>query len=62
MLGVDWKIFNTDQKLARKEMLPLYGTKRPLLKRVHGVGCCRAFLCAYVCSSGVIVPVPLAYH
>ncbi len=37
MLGVDWKTFNTDQKQARKEMLPLYGTKRPLLKGRMGL-------------------------
>jgi len=30
-LGLEWKTFNAAQKQARRDMLPLYQTKRPLL-------------------------------
>ncbi len=29
--GLEWKTFNAAQKQARRDMLPLYQTKRPLL-------------------------------
>ena len=29
--GVEWKTFNAAQKQARRDMMPLYETKRPLL-------------------------------
>ena len=38
MPGADWKKFNADQKQVRKDMVPLYGTKRPLLQGRVGLG------------------------
>ena len=33
---MEWKALNAAQKQARKDMVPLYGTKRPLLKGLVG--------------------------
>ncbi|DBA94074.1 TPA: hypothetical protein ACH3X1_001722 [Trebouxia sp. C0004] len=34
--GVEWRMLNAAQKQARRDMVPLYGTKRPLLKGLVG--------------------------
>lgn len=33
---MEWKTLNAAQEQARKDMVPLYGTKRPLLKGLVG--------------------------
>ena len=36
--GVEWKTFNAAQRQARKDLVPLYATSTPLMKRRFGEG------------------------